>query len=77
MYPFPERGAAGVRTALSNTSGYKANIIANKLDEQQLHDLSVDKSAFIRSRNLAPIRAKQESIFRPLSINDRLRQVAR
>ena len=72
--PLPERESAHALTALRNTPSVGSPIITNPLDEQQRQQVHQMESAQHQSAILAQLRHRQDYVFTPLDVEERIRQ---
>ena len=75
--PFPESGAVTALTALRATPSLESGDITNPLDEHQELAVTAHDDARLRSQTYATQRARQDYVFTPLSVEERLREVSR
>ena len=78
--PFPERSAVATPpayTALRDTQGLDPGVITHRLDEQGEEYVMAGALARQRSQTAATLRARLDYLFRPPTVDERLREVAR
>ena len=63
-------------TPLRETQGLEPDIITNRLDEQEHAYVMAEEIARQRSQTAATLRARRDYVFRPPTVEERLRQVA-
>ena len=74
--PFPERGAADVLATLHRPPDRESNIITNRLDEEQERVILIEERARRQAAEIAKAKAHSEYRFTPLSVEERLKEVA-
>ena len=74
--PFPERGAADVLSTLHRPPDRESNIITNHLDEEQERVFLIEERARRQAAEIAKAKAHSEYRFTPLSVEERLKEVA-
>ena len=76
--PFPKRDAADTLTALRTSSDVKSTtLVTNPLDEHQRLTIAKEDSAQRRSRSKATLQDQRDYVFKPLSVEDRLKEASR
>ena len=75
-YPFSERGAADVLATLRRPPDRESSIITNYLDEEQERVIIIEERARRQAAEIAKVKAHSEYRFTPLSVDERLKEVA-